>query len=269
MTRGKKPAVDYLKRHDWLEQYRRGSSPPTIAKKDGYDVRTVRKNLDIAQQELEGSEARTMVYRDALQKHYGDLCSFTEKVDAAVANEQPVSQSLNERMWSALHQHIPANPLWRLLGRWNTLLKECREQRNEFKVQIKQILRSDREITERFSGRNILIEGLAQALLFQAVQQARQVPNLDVVKDLNIESVDNQTLGRYGPFGLGPVEESELDSIQKIIQRLEIGIINFDGYEKLKQIETDLLNIKKELQDNLAVIIFRRIVPGSCRYCPI
>jgi hypothetical protein len=269
MPRGRKPSVDYAKRHEWLERYRRGASPPSIAKADKYDVRTVRKNIDLARQEVEVNDARTMVYRDALQKHYGDLCVFTEKIGFTVDREEMVDEKLNARMWSALRQHIPTNVLWRSIDKWNRLLKDREEKGNTLKGKFRKKLQNDMEFAGRFAGRDILIEGLAQALLTHACQKAIGLPGLDVKKDLRMETTDGKSAGRYGAFGLGLVDEHEIDSIREIAQRIEGEIATLEGYQELQKVEREIRDLKYQLQDELAVITLRRIVPGSCRYCPI
>ena len=68
--RTKKPPVRPEVRKDWLNRYEKdGESPPQIAKSDGYDVRTVRKQLQEAQREREIREGRLTVLRKAIEGH--------------------------------------------------------------------------------------------------------------------------------------------------------------------------------------------------------
>ena len=70
----------------WLRRFEEdGESPPHIAEADGYDVRTVRKQIEKAMQEREMREARVMVLRDALEKHYKDLYTFAETLDSSIS----------------------------------------------------------------------------------------------------------------------------------------------------------------------------------------
>ncbi len=75
--RTKKPAVRPEVRRQWLRRFEEyGESPPEISKADGYDVRTVRKQIEYAREERELREARAMVLRNDLERHYSDLCEF-------------------------------------------------------------------------------------------------------------------------------------------------------------------------------------------------
>ena len=111
----KKPAVRPELRRQWLRRYEEdGESPPEIAKADGYDVRTVRKQIEVERQERERREARSTVLRQALEKHYADLCDFAQKLDLELAR---VGGSLlmlkNDPMWSALREHLPRSTIWK------------------------------------------------------------------------------------------------------------------------------------------------------------
>ena len=77
----KKPPIKPEVRRDWLRRNEEnGESPPQIAAQDGYDVRTVRKQIDLAKQEREAREARIVVLRDAMQRHYDDLRKYAEEL---------------------------------------------------------------------------------------------------------------------------------------------------------------------------------------------
>ena len=75
----KKPLVMPEKRREWYKRSEEeGESAPQIAKADKYDVRTVRKQIEIEKQEREIREARSVVLRSALENHYRDLCRYAE-----------------------------------------------------------------------------------------------------------------------------------------------------------------------------------------------
>ena len=76
----RKPAIKPEQRLDWLRRYEDGESPPKIAENDKVDVRTVRKHIEMAKQEREVKEARSMVLRNALELHYRDLCDCAKKL---------------------------------------------------------------------------------------------------------------------------------------------------------------------------------------------
>ena len=92
--RGKRPAAPPNTYREWLQRSERGETPPEIAKADGYDVRTVRRNLELARQEREQREARSVVYSRALEDHYADLVVFAARLDSRLKQgpQMPVQE---------------------------------------------------------------------------------------------------------------------------------------------------------------------------------
>ena len=89
--RTKKDPVKPDKRHEWLRRNEQnGESPPQIAAADGFDVRTVRKQIQIAREEREAREARGAVLRNAVELHYKDLCGVAEDVKTQVKQGKSV-----------------------------------------------------------------------------------------------------------------------------------------------------------------------------------
>ena len=81
----KRPLVEPAKRREWFKRFEEdGESAAEIARSVGYDVRTVRKQIELMRQERESREARFTVLRQALEKHYADLISFAEKLDSGI-----------------------------------------------------------------------------------------------------------------------------------------------------------------------------------------
>jgi len=78
---------------------------------------------------------------------------------------------------------------------------------------------------------------------------------------------------RYGAFQLGKVAESRLQTVREVIrgvlQDWESRIKQFDEYQKLEKSFLELRRVEKNLNDEIAVITLRRVVPGRCRYCPL
>ena len=66
----KKPPVLLEQRHDWLRRNEDfGETPPKIAAKDGFDVRTVRTQLERARQERDQAEQGSNFLLDSLTTH--------------------------------------------------------------------------------------------------------------------------------------------------------------------------------------------------------
>ena len=55
----------------------------------------------------------------------------------------------------------------------------------------------------------------------------------------------------------------------KEIQEIESLVKEWEEYAALEKLFTKLFRTKSKLQDEIAVIILRRIVPGRCKYCPL
>lgn len=268
MKRGRKPAVNYDKRHEWLKRHRHGESPPAIADKDGFDVRTVRSNINIARQEEEMGEAKTIIYRDALQSHYSDLCTIAERLADAVTTEDRTDALASERLYQSLRQHLPASRIWKLLDTWNVLLENRVKGIKLLEPRIGNEIKNHPTVTDMFSGREDIEEGTTKALLFQATQWTKGMRGLDVKQDVQLETIGTNTIGKYGAYHLGNMTAEELPEMRQIIQELEIKIITHEEYFYLQEAENQLLKVKADLLDDLAVITLRRIVPGFCRYCP-
>ena len=84
----KKPLVRPEKQREWLRRHEiGGESPMEIAKSDKYDVRTVRKYIELERQERERREARSIVLRQALEEHYRDLCNFAQQLDSEASTD--------------------------------------------------------------------------------------------------------------------------------------------------------------------------------------
>jgi hypothetical protein len=113
------PAVQPEIRRQWLKRYEEdGESPPQISIKDGYDVRTVRKQTEFERQEREKREARFAVLRKALEDHYADLFGFAQKLESELVNDSARLTTLkDDPMWSALREHLPRAKMWENLAR--------------------------------------------------------------------------------------------------------------------------------------------------------
>jgi hypothetical protein len=270
MTRGKKPSVDYEKRLDWLNRSLRGETPPMIARKDWFDVRTVRKNIALAKEEADVAKARTMVFHDVLEKHYADICSFAEVLDSSVATEQSITKSLGDRMWAALKQHLPSSGLWRDFDRWNSLLENREKHKEELLLQIRDRFTHNSDLRRGLASSSVISEDVSNVLLFQAKQWVRKSKGLDVKTNLSLEPQgDGTTIVHYGAFILGPAPVKGLQLVRKTLEKLESELVTYDSYLSMKKTEGEIDQLKVNLRDELALIILKRIVSGRCRYCPI
>ena len=109
----KKPPVPAETERDWLrrnEEY--GETPPTIAEKDGYDVRTVRTHLENARRKRDQKQARVSFVKDNLEKHHQDLCKAAENLLSQLPKESIIDLDFAENLYlKAIHQHLPLSQL--------------------------------------------------------------------------------------------------------------------------------------------------------------
>lgn len=270
--RFKKPIVRPEQSNDWLQRYEKGETPPKIAETDGFDVRTVRRHIEQAKQEREIHEARAIVLRNALERHFDDIVKFASKTDADITREEPLSNLLRQdRILSALKQHLPRSPLWAYLARWDILLKDLVEKQNATRARIIETLKTHpglKPVSD--AGETLVIPGIAEALAFQMKSWPRGSRGLILKDDVHIEQAEGRSVNiRYGAYNMGRVDKGHVAIIKKKLAVIESEIPGWQEYADLQKLFGELEHLKVNLQDELAVITLRRVVPGRCRYCPI
>jgi hypothetical protein len=272
--RFRKPPVEAKKRHEWLRRYEEDEeSPPQIAKSDGFDVRTVRTQIKKAEEEREMREAKVQVFRKAMESHYADLCGFVERLKTEIARENAVSLLLrDDPMLSALRQHLSRSPIWKYLGRWDDLLKEIDNKQKAINIRLENEVGANEKLNSTLSGDCAIAvrRGIVAALNFQAKQWSRREKDLDINEDFKEEPAEKSYVNlRYGFAQMGKVEKKFTVIIREAIISFGSQIRHWDEYNSLQKLYAELQLLKSKLQDELAVIIYRRIVPGRCKYCPL
>ncbi len=271
--RSRKPPVKPEVRRAWLRRYEEdGESPPQIAAADSFDVRTVRKQIEMARQEREVREARSTVLRNAVENHYRDLCKLAEELDTKIKQDRIIpSQLKDSRMLSALREHMPRSPLWKKLFRWDSVLEEITNLEDDIKAQLREEIEADSRLNEILAaGENGVISGMVEALNFQMKRWAREWKGLEIKVNFKVESVgDGFVKVSYGAFNMNKVKEEHATTIREVLIDLESKITSWELYKKTQKLFTELERLKLSLQDGLAIVTLRRIVPGRCKYCPM
>jgi len=271
--RSRKPPVKPEVRRAWLKRYEEdGESPPQIAAADSYDVRTVRKQIELARQEREVREARSTVLRNAVESHYRDLCKLAEELDTEIKQDRIIpSQLKDSRIWSALREHMPRSPLWKKLDRWGHILEEIANLEDDTRHQLGEEIEADSRLNEIVAaGENGVIPGMVEALNFQTKNWARGWKGLETKDNFRVELVgDGFAKVSYGAFNMDKVKEEHATTIREVLIGFESKIIRWELYKKMQKSFTELKSLKLSLQDELAIVTLRRIVPGRCKYCPI
>ncbi len=269
----KKAPVKPEMRRNWLRQVEEeGFSPPQIAERDHYDVRTVRKQLDFERQERERREARSSVLRNALEQHYADLCDFARRLSEQIASEKGSLFMLkNDRMWAALREHLPRSIIWKNLDRWEHLQEQIAQTLDEMKQSF------EKEVTSRAVEKRLEVSeetgvgrGVPTALVFNCKQVAKGQMPLSDIADFKLRSVSKgSTDVELGAFNLGRVPDDQVKALQELFKELVSESTSGDEYSDLERLYAELSRIQRALDDEIALITLRRVVPGRCRYCPI
>ncbi len=261
----KKPTVKPEQRQEWLRRRQDGESPPKIAKKDGYDVRTVRKYLELAGQEKEMNEARASVLRNALERHYQDLCDHAKRLGGEK------SEPYDEALEAALRQHLRRSPIWGYLKQKERLQTAITEVKREIGSKIEEGVASDPQLQKTLTTEeNGVVPGVIAALSNQAEFWAQSLGGLNPQDNLKSEQPQEDFVHLwYGRFGLGIVRKSHIDLIAKVLTDWKLQINKWEEYKQLEKLFLDLSRTNKNLNDEITTIVLRRIVPGRCRYCPL
>jgi len=272
--RWKKPPVKAEVRREWLRRYEEdGESPPQIAQADSFDVRTVRSQIERAKEEREVRVARASVLRSSVERHFADLCELSKKINGAVAREDTLlAQFKDDRMYQAMRQHLPRSPIWKYLDRWDNLLNDIDSQQIAIKNRLDSIIKANKKLNNLLSSGEAerVRDGLVVAFSYQTEQWARGLKGLDINENFIEEPAEEGCSNlSYGRARMDNVRNEHIAIIKEVIIAFESKIRRWQEYEDLRGLYTEFLRLKSKLQDELAVIIYRRTVPGRCKYCSI
>jgi len=273
----KKPPIKPEVRRDWLRRNEEnGESPPQIANQDGYDVRTVRKQIDLAKQEREAREARYIVLRDALEKHYDDLRKFAEKLNSKIMGLGDVPSSPDDDfIEAALHQHLPRSPIWGYMPKRHNLQQEVEEQRQILERVSEELVKADHRLTPLIdAGLEGVVPGIVAVLVAEAKQWSQGNTGYSLKNSLVMEPAGEGLVNaRFGFSHMGVMAKEPAREYVKIIRQviadLELSLREHERYLDLEKTLAELTRLDGKLREELAVIRLRRIVPGRCKYCPL
>ena len=277
MPKAKKPSVTPDRRRDWLRRYEvEAETPPTIAKRESYDVRTVRKQIELARQERDAREAKLMVLRDAMVDHYKDLCNFAGNINLEVAKNKPISEDMAANLiYSASQQHIPRSAIWKNIDRWNTGHRKLVEINSDIKELLrKKILSEPRLNFMDLSGNEQIIPNLIEFFTFRIDQRVKGVTCLDIEKYFHVEDKGGQLYdAMVGVYNVGRInpekEKEEVPILKQVVCDFESDFTEWEKIKELQSAYNELITLGKSIKGELEVITLRRIVPGRCKYCPL
>jgi hypothetical protein len=275
--RTKKPAIKPEIRRNWLKRNEEeGESPPQIAEKDKYDVRTVRKQIELAKQEREAREARSIVLRDALEKHYEDLRRYAEKLNSQITGMGDSASSLDDDfIESALRQHLPRSPLWAYLSKLQVLQQRANEGQQALENKISEIVSTESGLKRlNDAGLDGIVPGIV-AVLDKEMKQWLNGNSGHTLRDsLIMERAGEGLLNpRVGFAHMGPMAEEKargnMQIVLKTLAELEVLVKGIQEYVDLEKTMAEIGRLHSKLREELAVIRLRRIVPGRCKFCPL
>jgi chemotaxis protein histidine kinase CheA len=272
----RKPPIKPEERRDWLRRSEEnGESPPQIAKKDVVDVRTVRKQIELAKQERENREARSTVLRNAMESHYNDLRNYAERLNTQVSGKVNTPPSPDEEfIEAALHEHLPRSPIWDYLRKKQNLEKTEAEQLKNIKLLIEQLVKSDCQFHLSFIEINKLFPDINKALESQAKDWSLGREGINPKDHLHIEPEGIGFVNIcYGAIRLRRIDAAHADEyleiLREVLPKLESSLKQSEQYQELEKTVAELDRLNRKLREELAVIRLRRIVPGRCRFCPL
>ena len=269
----KKPPAETEQGRRWLQRHEDGESVRQIAKKDGYDVRTVRKHIERVRQAREIHEARAMVLRNALEDHYRDICGFAKEIEAVVSKGHAILPSaISNPLWTALRQHLPKAPLWKGIEKWDHLDQELDRLKAAMKAHLEEAILADDALNAIFpNGLNEDVAGIVEVLERQMDAWLHGSTGLDIELSFKTEPADEEgyVRARCGAFYIGTVKESQKLAVREALTDLQLKLPAFTEYESIQEYLDQKVKLGQELREELTTIILRRVVPGRCRYCPI
>ncbi len=276
-----KKAVSAAIRKEWLNRHEEGGeSAAAIAREDNFDPRTVRKGIEWARSEQEVLSVRHTVLSTALTDHYHDLIDHAQRLDNVLAKETPKSISsdlLDHPMHEALKEHLPGAPLWKNLSEWIELVARYEQVTSELEESIKDGFkgfeydfrksRNDKGLEEKSLPYSII---KAISLLAQDPQNRwggvrfRQVVG---------ESPKQISMGLYevsrGDCLLASLPEEVVGKFKtdyfKVLDKMD----DSEKAHNLRTVVRDIGSLTPVIRKELALIIWRKIVPGRCKFCPV
>jgi hypothetical protein len=272
MTRRiKKPPVKPETRREWLDRVEKGETPPQIAESDEFDVRTVRKHVELARLERDVQQARSAVLRDALESHYRDLMETARNIENQVFGEAQVSLEKALPLMTGLRQHMPRSPLWGNLRSWDQTLTELTALQDMIRQKLVTSVKDDGRLNTIISrGANGVITAAVEVLLFQMQEWSRGREGLKIDRDIHSgKASEGKFIMRYGFSHFGEIEEGYIGTIKAVLVDFERDVKQWPEYPQLEKLYSKLARLKKGIGEVLTVVLLRRIVPGKCKYCPL
>ena len=258
-------------RQAWLGSYEQGKRIDVIAREEGRSTQTVKLHIDRASQDREHQQVRQALLREAYQGHQNDLMDVLQETGkrAEVSDPQglwPYPGRRNQMLLEALRSHIPRRPLWKAWSRW-----EHQAQRlDSLEKEVRRLItgRVARDVKQSLP--EALTEGIADSLWF-AVNMESKGQISSQIEYKTDHSSEGLKLA-WGAFTLteGFVDQETALSVQKAHSQLlgELKRWDLEPLVRLRQVMREWTETRELIEDEVEMLLLRRIVPGQCQLCP-
>lgn len=281
----KPPIVSKNEAREWLEMNEQGASPPQIAKKVDRDVRLVRKHIKLAAEDRAASEAKTFVFRKALEDHYRDFNRFLQEMDRDVENGKSTASFCTKAEWKALRQHIPSADVWAQIKEYEYSFASSSTATESFRKWVTDKVNNCRAKGLQ-PGEGTDADGINALLMRQAKHWLSGNEGLDLDQLLTYELSGNPeyvnlkaggyVVGRVGSEGVrlgrinpgGILKDQSTSIILTYVEGLQKEIRASDPYNELSESTGCLNKAKERVHEGLETLIKKRVVAGHCKYCP-
>jgi hypothetical protein len=264
----KKPLVKPSMRLEWLRRLEEGEPLYKLAKSVDFDVRTVKKQTEMAIEEREGHEARIGVLRQALEKHYADLLTLVDRLDSSVIQSSLPMGIRDDRMWGALHEHLPRSPVWKLIEKMESLGDDIRDIEKKAEQRLLVEVRTENSFKLLSQSGVAEIELHDKGLLGAMIYHLRQNPPVKPNITISSFSDDRTTLYCEG-CDCALIPSGQLKKAREVTDDLMTQVYQWTEYEELQKTLRIRTKITGEIREELAILIFKRVFPGHCKYCPV
>ena len=229
----------------------------------------MRKQIALAQEQLELDEARAHVLRNALERHYEDLCRFANGLKPAFylptsfgSNPGGLTEYLEQDpLLAALQDHLPRSALWKHINTWD----EASQAYGIYVQALKERIWREMTASPVFTEVTSILD---MDQLRKAVEDDFGYHMLALLrgeKGLGSTGAHKEVTGimfrRVELLGLPDDQRAWIAGLLAEAQTWEEFHTLMQAVERLEQ-------TRKAILAELGTIILRRVLPGRCRYCP-
>ena len=267
MVKNGKRAVSKYERRRWLDELEQGKGITDIAKRAGRDIRIVKRNIDIAQEERLISHVRQEFLKGRLEQHYDDLFREIQRLKLILGVFPPVDllpvDATQLKFHKALRDHIKRTDLNNHLERYGQMIDEFREERKRIESKLVQ--------KEKVIFRKLSIGGVLSnwsKIIIEAVESGVPLSSLSEQPYNQEKTTDGkyEVLWQASRLILTPVTKVEASTIMDAHSQLTtVSTKLLSNIQQYRQLITEA---GKEIAEELDTLIMKRLLPGHCDYCP-